>query len=85
MTTSVILTGFVGRSVPSFRGSASSASRISSPPTSLPKTVCFLSRWGHGLNVLFVPSSQYLARVLSANLRQELTQRIATHCCLRLC
>jgi hypothetical protein len=52
ITTSVILTGFAGRSVPSLRGSLSSVSRTSSPPTSLPKTVCFLSRFGVGLNVI---------------------------------
>lgn len=44
MTISVILTGFAGRSVPSFKGSFSSASSTSSPPTNFPKTVCFLSR-----------------------------------------
>jgi len=50
--TSVIRTGFAGRSVPSLRGSFSRASRTSSPPTNFPKTVCLLSRFEVALNVM---------------------------------
>ncbi|KIK96009.1 hypothetical protein PAXRUDRAFT_340546 [Paxillus rubicundulus Ve08.2h10] len=53
MMTSVIRTDFAGRSVPSFRGSASSTSSTSSPPTNFPKTVCLLSRCGVALNVMY--------------------------------
>lgn len=53
MITSVIISGFSGLSVPSFRLTFSMASSTSSPPTSLPNTVCFLSRWGVALKVTY--------------------------------
>lgn len=42
MMTSVILIGLAGLSVPGCTGVASIAAKISSPPTSLPKTVCYV-------------------------------------------
>ena len=51
MMTSVIFTVLAGLSVPGLTGNFSRPSRTSSPPTSFPKTVCFLSRWGASLNV----------------------------------
>ena len=52
MTISVIRTCFAGRSVPGFTANFSKTSSTSSPPTRFPNTVCFLSRWGVGLNVM---------------------------------
>lgn len=52
MMISVIRTGLAGRSVPGLAGNFSKASNTSSPPTRFPNTVCFLSRWGVGLNVM---------------------------------
>lgn len=51
MTISVMCGGLRGRSVFGLSGNRSNASRTSSPPTSLPKTVCFSSRCGVSLNV----------------------------------
>lgn len=51
MNISVICGGLRGRSVFGLRGNRSNASRTSSPPTSLPKTVCFSSKCGVSLNV----------------------------------
>lgn len=45
--------GLTGLSVPDFTGIFSIVSRTSSPPTSLPNTVCFLSRCGVGPNVRY--------------------------------
>ena len=44
MITSVTFTDLAGRSAPGFTERLSKASSTSSPPTSFPKTVCFLSR-----------------------------------------
>lgn len=51
--TSVIRTVLAGRSVPGLMGRFSNASRTSSPPTSFPNTVCFLSRLGVALKVMY--------------------------------
>lgn len=78
--TSVIRTGLAGRSAPSFRGSFSKVSKTSSPPTSLPKTVCLLSRCGVALNVMY-----HWDLALTVSIYGNSVKRLHTHLCQRPC